>query len=131
MPPGAGLSSGTGLFSGAGTRDVRALLEASFRAALAVTNPAVLTAAHLPDAPPDAVIAVGKAAPAMLGALLDRFPGVRSLLIAPRGLDVSGTVATHKVLSGHPVPDEDSVRAADALQAGSRMAGPENRTRPT
>ena len=117
MPPGAGLSSGTGLFSGTGTRDVRALLEASFRAALAVTNPAVLTAAHLPDAPPDAVIAVGKAAPAMLGALLDRFPGVRSLLIAPRGLDVSGTVATHKVLSGHPVPDEDSVRAADAALA--------------
>ena len=111
MPPGAGLSSGTG------TRDVRALLEASFRAALAATNPAVLTAAHLPDAPPDAVIAVGKAAPAMLSALLDRFPGVPSLLIAPRGLDVSGTAATHKVLSGHPVPDEDSVRAADAALA--------------
>ncbi len=117
MPP------GDGLFSGAGTRDVRALLEASFRAALAATDPAVLTAAHLPSAPPDAVIAVGKAAPAMLGALLDRVPGVPSLLIAPRGLGVPGTAATHTVLSGHPVPDENSVRAADAalaLAAGLR-----------
>ncbi len=98
-------------------RDVRALLEASFRAALAATNPAVLTAAHLQGTPPDAVIAVGKAAPAMLGALLDRVPGVPSLLIAPRGLDVSGIPATHTVLSGHPVPDENSVRAADAALA--------------
>ena len=117
MPPGAGLSSGTGLFSGAGTRDVRALLEASFRAALAATNPAVLTAAHLPGALPDAVIAVGKAAPAMLGAVLDRFPGVPSLLIAPRGQGVSGVAATHIILAGHPVPDENSVRAADAALA--------------
>ena len=111
MPFGAGKSPETG------TRDIRALLEASFRAALAATDPAVLTAAHLQGTPPDAVIAVGKAAPAMLGAVLDRFPGVPSLLIAPRGQGVSGTAATHTVLSGHPVPDESSVQAADAALA--------------
>ena len=111
------MPSGTGTPPGAGTRDVRALLEASFRAALAATDPAVLTVAHLQGAPPDAVIAVGKAAPAMLSAVLDRVPGVPSLLIAPRGLDVSGTAATHIILSGHPVPDENSVRAADAALA--------------
>ena len=94
MPFGAGKSPETG------TRDVRALLEASFRAALAATDPAVLTAAHLQGTPPDAVIAVGKAAPAMLGAVLGRFPGVPSLLIAPRGQGVSGTAATHTVQIG-------------------------------
>jgi glycerate 2-kinase len=100
----------------------RELLEASFRAALAATDPGRLTEKHLPDTPPDAVIAVGKAAPAMLRAVLERFPGVPSLLIAPPGLDVAGVAATRKVQAGHPVPNENSVLAAnEALSLASGL----------
>lgn len=102
----------------------RELLEAGFRAALAATDPGRLTAAHLPDAPPDAVIAVGKAAPAMLEAALQRFPGTPSLLIAPAGLDASGVPATQTICAGHPVPDEHSVQAAEAALSLAGRLGP-------
>ena len=99
---------------GAGTQDVRALLEASFRAALAATNPAALTAAHLQGAAPDAVIAVGKAAPGMLRAALNAFPGLPSLLIVPCGLNTDAAPNVQPIVAGHPLPDESSVQAARA-----------------
>jgi len=99
--------------------EIRRLLEDTYRAALEQTRPALLTARHLPGTPPDAVLAVGKAAPGMLSAALDAYPGVPALAIVPPGLTLAARSGLKVVVGGHPVPDEGSVQAG---QAALRLA---------
>lgn len=74
---------------------------------------------HPPADLPAKVVAIGKAAPAMAAGALDRW-GDRisaTLVIAPRGTDAKeigkrGGVTVMR--AAHPVPDESSVRAAEA-----------------
>jgi len=109
--------------------DRRALLEHSYRAALAAVSPARLLAPHLSGPRPDFVLAFGKAALPMLRAALDAYPGVPGLAVPPDGTpDLSAPPGAQVLPGAHPVPDERSVRAAEealaqvsALPPGSRL----------
>ncbi len=111
---------------------MRDLLDRVFRAALRETDPAVLTARHLPAEPPNVIVAVGKAAVPMARAASERFPDVPAW-VTPPAYDpaVAGeeTVPdTWTLLAGaHPVPDARSVAAADAALAAVRAVGEDGR----
>jgi len=91
---------------------VEALLKEAFLEALKATDPYRLTAKHLPPWRPDLVLAVGKAAAPMLQAALDRYGEVPYHLTLPKGQKAPGLKA---VFARHPVPDEESVRAAEEV----------------
>ncbi|WP_019587855.1 glycerate kinase type-2 family protein [Deinococcus apachensis] len=107
----------------------RALLEHSFRSALEAVAPAHLLAPFLTGPRPDLVLAFGKAALPMLRAALETYPGVPGLAVPPRGTpDLSAPPGVEVLPGSHPVPDEHSVRAAEAaltrvraLPAGARL----------
>lgn len=101
--------------------DLRALLEASYRAALEAVAPARLLAPHLNGPCPDFVLAFGKAALPMLRAALEAYPGVPGLAVPPRGTpDLSAPEGAEVLLGSHPVPDEYSTRAAEQALARVR-----------
>ncbi len=85
------------------------LLKEAFFQALRATDPYRLTLKALPQRAPDLALAVGKAARAMLQAALDRYGPLPYHLTLPKGQDPGGLRA---VLAGHPLPDEESLRAA-------------------
>lgn len=94
--------------------DLRALLEESYRAALAAVAPERLLAPHLTGPRPDFVLAFGKAALPMLRAALEAYPGVPGLAVPPRGTpDLSAPEGAEVLPGSHPVPDEHSTRAAE------------------
>lgn len=109
--------------------EMRALLEHSLRAALEAVAPGRLLVPHLTGPRPDLVLAFGKAALPMLRAALEAYPGVPGLAVPPRGTPDLGALPGVEVLLGsHPIPDEHSVRAAEAalarvraLPAGARL----------
>jgi len=109
--------------------EARALLHACFEAALgaAAAGPAVLR--HLPEKPRGRCVLVGagKASAAMAAAVDAAWPDV----------EVTGLVATRYghalpagrisvIEAGHPVPDENSVRAARAMLAAVAGLGPDD-----
>ena len=91
---------------------MEALLKEAFLEALKATDPYRLTAKHLPPWRPDLVLAVGKAAAPMLQAALDRYGEVPYHLTLPKGQKAPGLKA---VFARHPVPDEESARAAEEV----------------
>ncbi|WP_022798315.1 glycerate kinase type-2 family protein [Thermus islandicus] len=93
---------------------MEALLKEAFLEALRATDPYRLTAKALPPWRPDLVLAVGKAASAMLQAALDRYGEVAYHLTLPKGQKAQGLRAR---FASHPVPDEESVRAAEEVLA--------------
>ncbi|MDW8425175.1 MAG: glycerate kinase [Meiothermus sp.] len=103
---------------------MREQLIASFQHALAQTHPARLTEQHLPEEAPALMVAVGKAALSMLEAARQRFPQVPFIAV-PKA--EAGRVWPHfpkgRILpASHPVPDERSVEAGQAiLQAISKL----------
>lgn len=107
----------------------RAVLEGTYREALAAVAPARLLASHLDGPRPDLVVAFGKAALPMLRAALGAYPGVPGLAVPPRdSADLTAPPGAEVHPASHPVPGEDSVRAAgavlarvSALPAGSRV----------
>lgn len=99
-------------------------LVASFQYALAQTHPARLTEQHLPEAAPALIVAVGKAAPSMLEAALARFAQVPFIAVPKAEAGRAWPHLPHgRILpASHPVPDEKSVQAGQAiLQAVSRL----------
>ncbi|MFC5846877.1 DUF4147 domain-containing protein [Deinococcus petrolearius] len=92
-------------------RDVRTLLEHSYRAALEAAAPGRLLAPYLREPRPDFVLAFGKAALPMLRAALEAYPGVPGLAVPPRGTALSAPPGAEVRPGSHPVPDEHSVRA--------------------
>lgn len=103
---------------------MRELLIASFRQALEQTHPARLTAQHLPEEVPALIVSVGKAAMSMLEAARERFPQVPFIAVpkAEAGRDWPQAEHGQILPARHPVPDEQSVRAAQIiLQAVSRL----------
>ncbi|ADD29505.1 DUF4147 domain-containing protein [Meiothermus ruber] len=103
---------------------MRALLTASFRQALEQTHPAHLTAQHLPQEAPALIVSVGKAAMSMLAAARERFPEAPFIAVpkAEAGRAWPQAERGQIIPARHPVPDEQSVRAAQIiLQAVSRL----------
>jgi glycerate 2-kinase len=90
----------------------RALLEQTYFAALAATNPKKLVAQHLPTQTPSLILAIGKAALPMLEAAREAFPQTRFLAVPPNGEDQR--LEYGEILYGtHPIPSQRSVRAAE------------------
>lgn len=96
---------------------------------------AVSAEAVMPDTLPGAagrtaIIAIGKAAAAMMEVALDRCDGQIEGLIVTRYGHVLGRCDDPRVRiieAGHPVPDENSLRAADEALAIATGLGPQDR----
>lgn len=91
---------------------MKSLLLATFRQALVEAHPYRLTLRALPKARPHLILAVGKGASWMLKAALDRYGEVPYHLTLPKGQDALGLRA---VFAGHPLPDGESLRAAQEV----------------
>ena len=107
---------------------MRALLEESFRAAVAAADPLQILAPHLP-APPKGrtfVAAAGKAAASMAFSLEQHFRGpVEGIAITRYGHGMP-TQRIRVVEAGHPVPDEAGERAAREILERTRRLGEED-----
>src|SRR5438874_6190821 len=105
--------------------EVRALLEESFRAAVAAADPQRILAAHLPPPPRGRtfVAAAGKAAAAMAAAVEQHWKGPLSGIAITRYGHGVPTSRIRVVEAGHPVPDEAGERAAAEILAAVRALG--------
>src|SRR5690606_26274346 len=96
----------------------RTFLRSLFDAAVAAVSPANVLPPCLPDPPPGrtVVLAVGKAATAMADVVATRWRGPLGGLAVTRYGHVLPGFERHEnielIEAGHPVPDENSVRAA-------------------
>lgn len=106
---------------------MRALLEQSFRAAVAAADPLRILAAHLPHPPRGhtLVIAAGKAAASMSLAVERAWPADAPLegLAITRYRHSLPTARVRVVEAGHPVPDEAGEAAAREMLGRVRLLG--------
>ena len=104
---------------------MRALLEESFRAAVAAADPRQILGAHLPPPPRGRtfVAAAGKAAAAMAAAVEQHWQGALSGIAITRYGHGAPTSRITVVEAGHPVPDEAGERAARQILAAVRALG--------
>ncbi len=100
---------------------MRGLLQETFFAALSATHPKILVKKHLPLEPPSLIIAIGKAALAMLEAAREVFPEVPFLAVPPNGENTK--LDFGEIIFGtHPLPSRKSVLAANkAVDLLSRL----------
>ncbi len=93
---------------------MRALLEESFRAAVAAADPLKILGAHLPPPPKGRtfVAAAGKAAASMASAVENRWTGPLEGIAVTRYKHGLPTKRIRVVEAGHPVPDEAGENAA-------------------
>lgn len=109
----------------AGAADGRArdLLRRMFDAAVASADPAKVLAAHLPEPPAGrcVVVGAGKAAASMAAAVEAAWPDVPlgGVVVAPYGYGQPCERIEVRE-AGHPVPDSNSVKAAEAALAAVR-----------
>lgn len=100
----------------AAAADPRALLRASFDAAVAAADPLRIVAAHLPAPSPHGrtlVVGAGKAAASMAVAVEQAYAGVPlEGLVVTRYAHGLPTRHVRVIEAGHPVPDEAGERAA-------------------
>ncbi len=101
---------------------MRALLEESFRAAVAAADPRRILAPHLPPAPKGRtfVAAAGKAAASMAVAVENHFRGALEGIAITRYEHGLPTQRIRVVEAGHPVPDEAGEAAARSILDGVR-----------
>src|ERR1700704_3294224 len=103
---------------------MRALLEESFRAAVAAADPRAILAAHLPPPPKGrtCVAGAGKAAASMAAALEQHWRGELSGIAITRYGHGVPTKRIRVVEAGHPVPDEAGEAAArEMLQQARKL----------
>jgi glycerate 2-kinase len=107
---------------------MRALLEASFRAAVAAADPQHIVAPHLPSAPKGRtfVAAAGKAAAAMAAAVEAHWKGPLEGIAITRYGHGMPTERIRVVEAGHPVPDEAGERAAREILDSAKALGPDD-----
>ena len=108
----------------------RELLVASFRAALAAADPALIVPRNLPP-PPEGrtvVVGAGKAAATMARAVEESWPRTKPLegLVITRYGHGVPTQRIRVVEAGHPVPDESGEAAAREMLALARSLGPDD-----
>jgi glycerate 2-kinase len=108
--------------------DIRALLEESFRAAVAAADPLQILAAHLPPAPSGRafVAAAGKAAASMAVAAEMHFPAQLEGIAITRYGHGLPTKRIRVVEAGHPVPDEAGETAAREILAQVKKLTPDD-----
>ncbi len=108
-------------------QQARQALRAMFDAAVASADPHRVLAAHLPARPSGRVVVVGagKSAASMAAALEAVWPGTEGVVVTRYGHEVR-TARIRVMLASHPVPDEGSVAAGEAMLAAVRGLGPED-----
>jgi glycerate 2-kinase len=106
---------------------MRALLEESFRAAVAAADPLVILSQHLPPRPRGRVFiaAAGKAAASMALAVEREWGAVEGIAITRYGHGLP-TRSIRVVEAGHPVPDEAGERAAREILESAQRLGPDD-----
>ena len=105
---------------------MRAHLERIFRAGVEACHPARALPPHLPQRPAGEtlVLALGKAAGAMAEVAETHLKGaLRGLAVVPHGLEAE-LERIELVRAAHPLPDEQSVAAAERLLALAQAARP-------
>ncbi|HYR35963.1 MAG TPA: glycerate kinase [Burkholderiales bacterium] len=107
---------------------MRALLEESFRAAVAAADPRAILAAHLPKPPKGKtyVAAAGKAAASMAAAVEEHWKGEPGGIAITRYGHGVPTKRIRVVEAGHPVPDEAGEAAAREILGEVRKLGPDD-----
>ncbi len=68
------------------------------------------------------VVAIGKAAPAMASTALDCVEPEGGVIAVPRGYPSHGVQGLEVILGGHPLPDEGSLKAGEALLEWAEQA---------
>jgi glycerate 2-kinase len=110
--------------------DPRALLRASFDAAVAAADPLRIVAGHLPPPPAGRtrVVGAGKAAAAMARAVERAWPAEAPLdgLVVTRYGHGLPTERVRVIEAGHPVPDAAGEAAAAEILAQSAALGPDD-----
>ena len=115
----------------AGTPDsrARALLSAMFEAAVGAADPRKVLARHLPPPPSGrcVVVGAGKAAGSMAAAVEAAWPDVdlSGVVVAPYGYGVDCPRIKVRE-AAHPVPDANSVLAAEEILAAVQGLGPDD-----
>jgi len=107
----------------------RACLRAAFDAGIAAADPRLVLAAHLPPRPKGRVVVVGagKATALMAQALEQAWPDVEvEGVVATRYGHGAPTSRIRVIESSHPVPDANSVLAAQAMLDAVRGLGPDD-----
>ena len=107
---------------------MRALLEASFRAAVAAADPLQIVAPHLPSPPKGRtfVAAAGKAAASMAAAVEAHWKNSLSGIAITRYEHGVATKRIRVVEAGHPVPDKAGESAAREILAEVQSLGPDD-----
>lgn len=111
--------------------DLRALARKGFDAAVVRADPARAVLEAFNSAPPPSpggrcfVVAVGKAAPAMLRAALEVLDATEAICVTHKGNSDAVSDAT-MFYAGHPVPDADGAAAAAAVVNMLSKAGPDD-----
>lgn len=105
----------------------RAAARAIWNAGVAAVDGANAVRRALDEAPipaPDRILAVGKAATAMAGAALARFPGTPALAVTKHGHGAGAPAGLEVVEAAHPVPDASSLAAGQRLLEAVLAAAP-------
>jgi len=107
---------------------MRALLEASFRAAVDAADPRLIVAPHLPNRPKGRtyVAAAGKAAAAMAAAVEEHWQGALEGIAITRYAHGAPTQRIRVVEAGHPVPDEAGEKAAGEILGEVKRLTPDD-----
>ena len=107
---------------------MRALLEASFRAAVAAADPLQIVAQHLPRPPKGRtfIAAAGKAAASMAAAAEQQWRSELSGIAITRYGHGMPTKRIRVVEAGHPVPDKAGETAAREILAEVQKLGPDD-----
>src|SRR5690242_18771907 len=107
---------------------MRALLEESFRAAVAAADPLQIVAAHLPARPKGRtfVAAAGKAAASMAVAVERAWDGALDGIAITRYGHGLPTQRIRVIEAGHPVPDAAGETAARQILAEVGKLGPDD-----
>lgn len=112
------------------TQDLRQTARALFDAAVAAADPACAmehALSHAPLPTPNGrsiVIAVGKAAPAMMSATLPHVSGPVDALVVTHHENTADAPGARMMRAGHPVPDADGLSAGKAVMNLLNGAGP-------
>ena len=109
---------------------MRALLEQSFRAAIAAADPLEILPTHLPSPPKGRtyVAAAGKAAASMALAVEQHWPSealLEGIALTRYGHGLP-TTRIRVIEAGHPVPDEAGEKAAREILDAARALGPDD-----
>jgi hydroxypyruvate reductase len=107
---------------------MRALLEESFRAAVAAADPLEILGAHLPPPPKGRtfVAAAGKAAASMALAVEKNWPSPPEGIAVTRYQHGLPTKHIRVIEAGHPVPDEAGENAANEILRKAKELGPDD-----